>query len=114
MLQDCIRKSASYIVAQMTLNIVEIEFRKDHAPLILELIQGCLSFDINSKAFWIDQGQFDQRICRYLDQLQTSITNKAEIVQLYEDIDGFLTMLIALGSPEAQSLSRNFLERMQS
>ena len=113
-LQDCIGKGASYILALFTLNIVEIEFRKDHAPLILELIQGCLRFNINSKAFWIDQGQLDQRICRYLEQLQKSITDQEELVQLHKDIEGFLTMLIALGSSEAQFLNRNFLERIQS
>jgi hypothetical protein len=86
------------------LNLLEVEPRTTHLPLIVAASKSWLAAFPEDKTFWDDQG-IGRRLCALIDAVLTLEPKLFALAQLLRgDIDRLLESLVRLGIAEAYQL----------
>lgn len=85
------------------MNLVEVDFKASHKPMVLALAASCLKIGIVEREFWIETNM-GSRICSYFSKLLGAIVDKEQVGMLARELDDIVNQLIIIGVPEAQRL----------
>ena len=103
LLVKCISSAPSYAVAVFTMNLVEVDFKASHKPMVLALVDSCLKNGIVEREFWIG-ANMGARVCSYFEKLLGSILDRHDVEILAQELDDIVNRFILIGVPEAQRL----------
>jgi hypothetical protein len=98
-------------VAIVTLNLLEVAPRMEHAPMLVTAAKSWLAAFPDDNDFWVDQG-IGRRICDLLDVVlvRTDALFGAER-GVRRDVDAILAALVRSGVAEAARLERDIAGR---
>ena len=106
-LKDMAESGTFLLVAMVLLNLLEVEPRTTHLPLIVAASKSWLAAFPEDKAFWIDQG-VGRRLCALIDAvlaLDPSLFAPDQASRI--DIDRLLESLVRMGIAEAYRLEES-------
>ncbi len=106
-LKDLAESGTFLLVAMVLLNLLEVEPRTTHLPLIVAASKSWLAAFPEDKAFWIDQG-VGRRLCALIDAvlaLDPSLFAPDQGSRI--DIDRLLESLVRMGIAEAYRLEES-------
>jgi hypothetical protein len=103
-LKDLAEGGTFLLAAMVLLNLLEVQPRTTHLPLIVVASKSWLAAFPDDKAFWIDQG-VGRRLCALIDAvLALDPRLFASDQASRRDIDRLLENLVRLGIAEAYQL----------
>lgn len=105
-LERCAVEGATYFVAIVTLNLLEVAPRPAHLSFLLAAASGWMSAFPDSTDFWIEHGM-GRRVCTLIDaarQMEPSLLAPGE--QLRDQVNQLLPGLVRVGVADAARLER--------
>lgn len=112
LLVKCISGAPSYAVTVFTMNLVEVQFRASHKPMVLALAMSCLQNGIVEREFWVGNN-FGARICAYFDKLLCTVLGREHAEVLSQELDYIVNQFILIGIPEAQRLHDSLMNEIR-
>jgi hypothetical protein len=111
LLERVAKEAPCAFVAIVTLNLLEVAPRIEHAPMLVTAAKSWLAAFPDDNDFWVDQG-IGRRICNLLDVVLagTDALFDAER-RLRRDVDAILAALVRSGVAEAARLERDIAGR---
>jgi hypothetical protein len=104
LLKDLAESGTFLLAATVLLNLLEVEPRTTHLPLIVATSKSWLAAFPEDKAFWIDQG-VGRRLCALIDAILTLDPRLfASDQPSRKDIDRLLEAQVRMGNPDAYRL----------